>query len=201
LLDEIEKAHKDVSNILLGLMDNGFVTGSNGKKADARNAIVIMTSNLGAREMEKNGVGFGNLEREGEDDNAVNDFFAPEFRNRLDGIVKFDKLEKTTCSLIVDKFIKEANDLVKDKGIFIVLTDNAKEHLIKKGFNKKMGARPLQRVIDQDIKKPMSKEVLFGDLVSGGKVTVDVVDGKIKLSIENFMQETPGQELERESHS
>jgi len=201
LLDEIEKAHKDVSNILLGLMDNGFVTGSNGKKADARNAIVIMTSNLGAREMEKNGVGFGNLEREGEDDNAVNDFFAPEFRNRLDGIVKFDKLEKTTCSLIVDKFIKEANDLVKDKGIFIVLTDNAKEHLIKKGFNKKMGARPLQRVIDQDIKKPMSKEVLFGDLVSGGKVTVDVVDGEIKLSIENFMQETPGQELERESHS
>jgi ATP-dependent Clp protease ATP-binding subunit ClpA len=201
LLDEIEKAHKDVSNILLGLMDNGFVTGSNGKKADARNAIVIMTSNLGAREMEKNGVGFGNLEREGEDDNAVNDFFAPEFRNRLDGIVKFDKLDKATCSLIVDKFIKEANDLVKDKGIFIVLTDNAKQHLIKKGFNKKMGARPLQRVIDQDIKKPMSKEVLFGDLVSGGKVTVDVIDGEIKLSIENFMQETPGQELERESHS
>ena len=201
LLDEIEKAHKDVSNILLGLMDNGFVTGSNGKKADARNAIVIMTSNLGAREMEKNGVGFGNLEREGEDDNAVNDFFAPEFRNRLDGIVKFDKLDKATCSLIVDKFIKEANDLVKDKGIFIVLTDNARQHLIKKGFNKKMGARPLQRVIDQDIKKPMSKEVLFGDLVSGGKVTVDVIDGEIKLSIENFMQETPGQELERESHS
>jgi ATP-dependent Clp protease ATP-binding subunit ClpA len=201
LLDEIEKAHKDVSNILLGLMDNGFVTGSNGKKADARNAIVIMTSNLGAREMEKNGVGFGNLEREGEDDNAVNDFFAPEFRNRLDGIVKFDKLDKATCSLIVDKFIKEANDLVKDKGIFIVLTDNARQHLIKKGFNKKMGARPLQRVIDQDIKKPMSKEVLFGDLVSGGKVTVNVIDGEIKLSIENFMQETPGQELERESHS
>ncbi len=200
LLDEIEKAHKDVANILLGLMDNGFVTGSNGKKADARNAVVIMTSNLGAREMEKNGVGFGNLEREGEDDTAVNDFFAPEFRNRLDGIIKFGKLDKATSSLIVDKFIKETNDLVKDKGIFVILTDNAKQHLIKKGFNKKMGARPLQRVIDQDIKKPMSKEVLFGDLVSGGKVTVDVVDGEITLSIENFMTETTGQEIESETH-
>ena len=200
LLDEIEKAHKDVTNILLGLMDNGFVTGSNGKKADARNAVVIMTSNLGAREMEKNGVGFGNLEREGEDDTAVNDFFAPEFRNRLDGIIKFGKLDKATSSLIVDKFIKETNDLVKDKGIFVILTDNAKQHLIKKGFNKKMGARPLQRVIDQDIKKPMSKEVLFGDLVSGGKVTVDVVDGEIILSIENFMTETTGQEIGSETH-
>ena len=200
LLDEIEKAHKDVANILLGLMDNGFVTGSNGKKADARNAVVIMTSNLGAREMEKNGVGFGNLEREGEDDTAVNDFFAPEFRNRLDGIIKFGKLDKATSSLIVDKFIKETNDLVKDKGIFVILTDNAKQHLIKKGFNKKMGARPLQRVIDQDIKKPMSKEVLFGDLVSGGKVTVDVVDGEIILSIENFMTETTGQEIGSETH-
>src|SRR6056300_338045 len=200
LLDEIEKAHKDVSNVLLGLMDNGFVTGSNGKKADARNAIVIMTSNLGAREMEKNGVGFGNLEREGEDDNAVNDFFAPEFRNRLDGIVKFDKLDKATCSLIVDKFIKEVNDMLADKGILIELTDTVKNYLVKKGFNKKMGARPLQRVIDEQIKKPMSKEVLFGRLVNGGHVTVDLDGEEITLDIKEFMPAEKDATIEDASH-
>ena len=200
LLDEIEKAHPDVSNVLLGLMDNGFVTGSNGKKADARNAVIIMTSNLGAREMEKNAVGFGDLERDGEDDIAVNDFFAPEFRNRLDATIKFGKLDKDTCSMIVDKFIKETNELVKDKGIYLILTDNAKKHLVKKGFNRKMGARPLQRVIDNEIKKPMSKEVLFGDLVSGGKVTVDVIDGKITLSVESFMPDNTENEVENQSH-
>ena len=200
LLDEIEKAHPDVSNVLLGLMDNGFVTGSNGKKADARNAVIIMTSNLGAREMEKNAVGFGDLERDGEDDIAVNDFFAPEFRNRLDATIKFGKLDKDTCSMIVDKFIKETNELVKDKGIYLILTDNARKHLVKKGFNRKMGARPLQRVIDNEIKKPMSKEGLFGDLVSGGKVTVDVVDGKISLSVESFMPDSTENEVENQSH-
>tara|TARA_E500000178_G_scaffold271014_1_gene268989 strand:+ start:9948 stop:12212 length:2265 start_codon:yes stop_codon:yes gene_type:complete len=200
LLDEIEKAHPDVSNVLLGLMDNGFVTGSNGKKADARNAVIIMTSNLGAREMEKNAVGFGDLERDGEDDIAVNDFFAPEFRNRLDATIKFGKLDKDTCSMIVDKFIKETNELVKDKGIYLILTDHAKKHLVKKGFNRKMGARPLQRVIDNEIKKPMSKEVLFGDLVSGGKVTVDVIDGKITLSVESFMPDNTENEVENQSH-
>ncbi len=200
LLDEIEKAHPDVANVLLGLMDNGFVTGSNGKKADARNAVIIMTSNLGAREMEKNAVGFGDLERDGEDDIAVNDFFAPEFRNRLDATIKFGKLDKETCSMIVDKFIKETNDLVKDKGIYLILTDEARKHLVKKGFNRKMGARPLQRVIDNEIKKPMSKEVLFGDLVSGGKVTVDVVDGKITLSVESFMPDSTENEVASKSH-
>jgi len=187
LLDEIEKAHKDVTNVLLGLMDHGFVTGSNGKKADARNAIVIMTSNLGAREMEKNGIGFGDMDRSGEDDNAVTDFFAPEFRNRLDGIIKFDRLEKSTMMLIVDKFIKEVNDMLADKGILIELTQTVKDFLVKKGFNKKMGARPLQRVIDNEIKKPMSKEVLFGKLVNGGHVTVDLDGENIKLDIKEFM--------------
>ena len=187
LLDEIEKAHQDVSNILLQIMDNGFVTGSNGKKADARNAIVIMTSNLGAREMEKNGIGFGDMERSGEDDEAVSDFFAPEFRNRLDGTVKFGSLEKETMSKIVDKFIKELNDMIKDKGIFVELSQAVKQYLIKKGFNRKMGARPLMRVIDNDIKKPMSREVLFGKLTNGGHVTVDLVDDKITLEVNEFM--------------
>jgi len=200
LLDEIEKAHRDVANVLLGLMDNGFVTGSNGKKADARNAIVIMTSNLGAREMEKNGIGFGDMERSGEEDNAVSDFFAPEFRNRLDGIIKFDKLEKSTMSLIIDKFIKEMNDMIADKGILVELTDSVKEFLIKKGFNKKMGARPLQRVIDEKIKKPMSKEVLFGRLVNGGHVTVDLDGEEIKLDIKEFMPAEKDAEVEDATH-
>ena len=200
LLDEIEKAHRDVANVLLGLMDNGFVTGSNGKKADARNAIVIMTSNLGAREMEKNGIGFGDMDRSGEDDNAVSDFFAPEFRNRLDGIIKFDKLEKSTMSLIIDKFIKEMNDMIADKGILVELTDSVKEFLIKKGFNKKMGARPLQRVIDEKIKKPMSKEVLFGRLVNGGHVTVDLDGEEIKLDIKEFMPAEKDAEVEDATH-
>jgi len=200
LLDEIEKAHRDVSNVLLGLMDNGFVTGSNGKKADARNAIVIMTSNLGAREMESNGIGFGNIEREGEDDTAVNNFFAPEFRNRLDGIIKFDKLEKSTMLLIVDKFVKEVNDMIADKGILIELTDAVKEFLVKKGFNRKMGARPLQRVIDEKIKKPMSREVLFGKLVNGGHVTVDLNGEEIKLDIKEFMPAEKDAEVEDATH-
>jgi len=200
LLDEIEKAHKDVANILLGLMDNGFVTGSNGKKADARNAILIMTSNLGAREMEKNGIGFGDIDRSGEDDIAVNDFFAPEFRNRLDGTIKFDKLEKSTMLLIIDKFIKEVNDLISDKGILITLTDKVKQFLVKKGFNKKMGARPLMRVIDDKIKKPMSREVLFGRLVNGGQVTVDLEGEEIKLEITEFMPDRKETENESMSH-
>jgi len=200
LLDEIEKAHKDVANVLLGLMDNGFVTGSNGKKADARNAIVIMTSNLGAREMEKNGIGFGDMDRSGEDDNAVTDFFAPEFRNRLDGIIKFDKLEKSTMMLIVDKFIKEVNDMLADKGILIELTDTVKNYLVKKGFNKKMGARPLQRVIDEKIKKPMSKEVLFGKLVNGGHVTVDLDGEEITLDIKEFMPTEKDASVEDATH-
>ena len=193
LLDEIEKAHKDVSNVLLGLMDNGFVTGSNGKKADARNAIMIMTSNLGARDMEKNGVGFGDVDRSGEDDDAVKDFFAPEFRNRLDGIIKFDRLDKKTSGLIVDKFIKEANELVKDKGIYFELSEEARDYLVKKGFNKKMGARPLARIIDNEIKNPISKEMLFGKLASGGKVHVSVVEGELTFDIQSFadMMETP----------
>jgi len=200
LLDEIEKAHRDVSNVLLGLMDNGFVTGSNGKKADARNAIVIMTSNLGAREMEANAIGFGDMERNGEDDTAVSNFFAPEFRNRLDGIIKFDKLEKSTMLLIVDKFVKEVNDMIADKGILIELTDKVKQFLVKTGFNRKMGARPLQRVIDDKIKKPMSREVLFGKLVNGGHVTVDLDGEEIKLDIKEFMPAEKDAEVEDATH-
>ncbi len=173
LLDEVEKAHSSVLNVLLQLMDNGFVTGSNGKKADGRNAIIIMTSNLGAADAERNAVGFGSLERDGDPKDAVNKFFSPEFRNRLDGTIKFGKLDQQTMIKVVKKFIDELNSLLKDKNVHVRLTADTVEFLIKKGFNSKMGARPLQRVIDDLIKKPLSKEILFGKLTTGGVVEID----------------------------
>ena len=187
LLDEVEKAHPDVLTVMLQLMDNGFVTGSNGKKADGRNAIIIMTSNLGAADAEKNGVGFGSLERDSDPKDAINKFFAPEFRNRLDGIIKFGKLDQITMTKIVKKFIDELNALVKDKNIHIKPNVEAVEYLISKGFDAKMGARPLQRTIDEMIKKPLSKEILFGKLMSGGVVEVTVEKDKLKLNIVDIL--------------
>jgi ATP-dependent Clp protease ATP-binding subunit ClpA len=181
LLDEVEKAHPDVLTVLLQIMDNGFITGSNGKKADARQAIIIMTSNLGAADAEKNSVGFGSLERDSDPKDAVSKFFAPEFRNRLDGIIKFGKLDQSTMIMIVKKFIGDLNSLVKEKNIHVKPTAEAIEYLIKKGFDSKMGARPLQRTIDEMIKKPLSKEILFGKLTNGGIVEVTVENDALKL--------------------
>ena len=183
LLDEVEKAHPSVLTVLLQVMDNGFVTGSNGKKADARNAIIIMTSNLGAADAEKNSVGFGSLERDCDPKDAVNRFFAPEFRNRLDGVIRFGKLDNATMIKVVKKFIDELNSLVKDKNIHVKPNADAVEFLIKKGFDSKMGARPLQRCIDDMIKKPLSKEILFGKLKNGGVVEITVKGKELKLNI------------------
>jgi ATP-dependent Clp protease ATP-binding subunit ClpA len=187
LLDEIEKAHPSVSNVLLGLMDNGFVTGSNGKKADGRNAIVILTSNLGASDAEKNAVGFGSQDKDGEISNAVNSYFKPEFRNRLDGIIQFGKLEQTTMIKIVKKFVDELNAQIKEKNVHVKPTAEAVELLIKKGFNKRMGARPLARAIDEHIKKPLSKEILFGKLVNGGVVEIDANENAFTFKIVEIM--------------
>ena len=187
LLDEVEKAHPDVLTVMLQLMDNGFITGSNGKKADGRNAIIIMTSNLGAADAEKNGVGFGSLERDSDPKDAINKFFAPEFRNRLDGIIKFGKLDQVNMIKVVKKFIDELNALVKDKNIHIKPNAEAVEYLIAKGFNSKMGARPLQRTIDEYIKKPLSKEILFGKLTNGGVVEVSVENDNLKLHVVDVM--------------
>jgi ATP-dependent Clp protease ATP-binding subunit ClpA len=174
LLDEIEKAHPDVSTVLLQLMDNGMITGSNGKKGDGRNAIIIMTSNLGASDADKNNIGFGKLEKESDPSNAINKFFAPEFRNRLDGIIKFDSLDQESMKKIVKKFIDEMNKLIKEKNIHIKVDEDAIKYLVNKGFDVKMGARPLQRTIDELIKKPISKEILFGKLKNGGIVEIGV---------------------------
>ena len=183
LLDEVEKAHPSVLTVMLQLMDNGFITGSNGKKADGRNAIIIMTSNLGAADAEKNAVGFGNLERDSDPKDAVNKFFAPEFRNRLDGIIKFGKLDHATMIKIVKKFIDELNSLVKDKNIHVKPNSDAVEFLINKGFDSKMGARPLQRCIDDMIKRPLSKEILFGKLTNGGVVEITTENNELKLNV------------------
>lgn len=186
LLDEIEKAHPDVSNILLQFMDNGFVTGSNGKQADGRNSILIMTSNLGAADNEQNTIGFGDLSKDGEDDKAVKKFFPPEFRNRLDAIVKFASLDTETVCEIVKKFVKELNDQLKDKDVEISLDSKAVKWLAKKGYDKKMGARPLARLIDSEIKSPLSRRVLFGDLVNGGKINVTIVDDRLDFAFEEI---------------
>ena len=183
LLDEIEKSHQDVSNILLQFMDNGFVTGSNGKPADGRNCILIMTSNLGARDNENNSIGFGSLGKEDEDDKAVKKFFAPEFRNRLDAIVKFAGLEKVTVCEIVKKFTKELNDQLKEKGIEVVLNKDAVNWFADKGYDRKMGARPLSRLIDNKLKSPLSRRVLFGDLVDGGRVSVSVENDDLIFTV------------------
>ena len=183
LLDEVEKAHPSVLTVMLQLMDNGFITGSNGKKADGRNAIIIMTSNLGAADAEKNNVGFGSLDRDSDPKDAVNRFFAPEFRNRLDGTIKFGKLDKSTMTKIVKKFIDELNSLIKDKNISVKTNAESVEYLLTKGFDSKMGARPLQRTIDDMIKKPLSKEILFGKLTNGGIVEITVEDNQLKLNV------------------
>ena len=182
LLDEIEKSHPDVSTILLQMMDNGFITGSNGKVADCRNLILIITTNAGASDAEKNTIGFGEQEQI-YSDKALKKFFAPEFRNRLDAVITFGKLTKETMIKIVGKFMVEVREQVKDKAIKIKITDEAIDWLIEKGFDKKMGARPLQRVIDKEIKRPLAKRMLFGDLKNGGILNIGVVDNNLFLHV------------------
>lgn len=185
LFDEIEKAHPDVSNILLQFMDEGFVTASNGKRADARNTILIMTSNLGAQDNERNTIGFSkDLQRTGEDDRAVKEFFKPEFRNRIDAICKFGYLDQLSMRKIVAKFVNELNDLLADRQIKIRLAESAVDHLISKGFDRKMGARPLARAINDLIKVPISKKILFENLPNGSIVTVNCVNESLTFDIE-----------------
>ena len=186
LFDEIEKAHPDVSNVLLTVMDEGIITSSNGKKADCRNAILIMTSNLGAADNERNNIGFGrDLQKSGEDDKAVKNFFKPEFRNRMDAICKFNKLERGSMKQIVAKFINEMNELLSDKGIKVRLSDTAVEHIIDQGFDPKMGARPLNRKINDLIKVPLSRKILFDRLGSNTTVMVELKNDILEFEVVN----------------
>jgi ATP-dependent Clp protease ATP-binding subunit ClpA len=190
LFDEVEKSHPDVTTVLLQMMDNGFITGSNGKRADCRNIILILTTNAGANEAEKNAIGFGAQEKE-YSDKDLKKFFTPEFRNRLDGIVTFNKLEKRTMIMIVKKFIDELKAQVKDKAVKVKIDTDAIEWLIEKGFDSKMGARPLQRTIDKEIKRPLAKLMLFGDLKNGGGLSITVNNDKIELIAKPKMPKLP----------
>ncbi len=178
LLDEIEKAHPDVFNILLQVMDHGKLTDHNGKTVDFRNTILIMTTNAGAADLAKPAMGFGREMRVGEDDEAINRTFTPEFRNRLDAIIGFNSLKPEVISMVVDKFIMQLEEQLTDRGVSIELTQAARDWLAKKGYDPLFGARPLGRVIQEYIKKPLAEELLFGSLAKGGLVEIDLKDDK-----------------------
>ncbi len=182
LLDEIEKAHPDLFNILLQVMDHGKLTDHNGKSIDFRNVIVIMTTNAGASEMAKAPIGFERAERTGEDTEAIEKLFTPEFRNRMDAIIPFDSLPPEVVSRVVDKFVMELELQLEDQSVMIDLTDSARQWLAKKGYDRLYGARPLSRVIQEHIKKPLAEELLFGKLAKGGVVVVKIEDGRIAFA-------------------
>jgi ATP-dependent Clp protease ATP-binding subunit ClpA len=183
LLDEIEKAHPDVYNILLQVMDHGTLTDHNGRTIDFRNVILIMTSNAGAGELAKNAIGFGRKGREGEDEAAIEQAFTPEFRNRLDAVISFGALPKDVILQIVEKFVLQLEAQLMERGVSIELSPEAQTWLADKGYDDKMGARPLGRVIQEYVKKPLAEELLFGQLTNGGLVRVIVVDDTIELDI------------------
>ena len=184
LLDEIEKAHPDVFNILLQVMDHGTLTDHNGRNVDFRNVVLIMTSNAGATELAKSAIGFGRDRREGEDTAAIERTFTPEFRNRLDAVISFGPLPKSVILKVVEKFVLQLEAQLMDRDVTIELSEAAAEWLANEGYDDRMGARPLGRVIQEHIKKPLAEELLFGKLAKGGVVRVDVVDGKITLDVD-----------------
>ena len=191
LLDEIEKAHPDLFNILLQVMDHGSLTDHNGKRIDFRNVVLIMTSNAGASDMARAPMGFNRAKREGEDTEAVNKLFTPEFRNRLDAIVPFAGLSPEIIEKVVEKFIFQLEAQLADRSVTIELTPAAATWLGKEGYDERYGARPLARVIQEHIKKPLAEELLFGQLENGGAVKV-VLDGdgeEAKLAFEFFPAE------------
>ncbi len=189
LLDEIEKAHPDVFNILLQVMDHGKLTDHNGRAVDFRNVILIMTSNAGASDMQKAAIGFGRDKREGEDTAAIERLFTPEFRNRLDAIISFSALPKDVIMQVVEKFVLQLEAQLMDRNVHIELSPEAAMWLGDKGYDDKMGARPLGRVIQEHLKKPLAEELLFGKLTKGGIVKVGVKDDKLHLVFES--QGTP----------
>jgi ATP-dependent Clp protease ATP-binding subunit ClpA len=185
LLDEIEKAHPDVYNILLQIMDHGKLTDHNGKRIDFRNVVLIMTTNAGAADLAKPAIGFGRTVREGDDEEAIKRIFTPEFRNRLDAIIPFGGLTIEIVERVVDKFVLQLEAQLSDRNVTFSLTDESRLWLAKKGYDPQFGARPLGRVIQEYIKKPLSDELLFGKLKKGGHVTVSLDEDKLAFDIES----------------
>ncbi|ATC86345.1 MULTISPECIES: ATP-dependent Clp protease ATP-binding subunit ClpA [Pseudoalteromonas] len=185
LLDEIEKAHPDIYNILLQVMDHGTLTDNNGRKADFRNVVVVMTTNAGVQETTRKSIGFTEQDHTHDAMGAINKVFSPEFRNRLDNIIWFNHLEREVILLVVDKFIVELQAQLDKKSVNLELTSKAREWLADKGYDKAMGARPMARVIQEELKKQLANEILFGELVDGGTVKVSVKDKKIRFDYES----------------
>ncbi len=185
LLDEIEKAHPDLFNILLQVMDHGKLTDNNGKKVDFRNVVLIMTTNAGAQEMSKQAIGFGSGVRHGEDEEAIKRLFSPEFRNRLDSVIPFGALPPEVVSRVVEKFVLQLETQLQDRNVTLSVNDAAATWLAEKGYDHLNGARPLARVIQENIKKPLSEELLFGKLAKGGHVSVSLKKGELAFTIED----------------
>jgi ATP-dependent Clp protease ATP-binding subunit ClpA len=184
LLDEIEKAHPDVFNVLLQVMDHGTLTDNNGKKADFRHVVLIMTSNVGAQEMARGMVGFGNRDVRGKEDLALRNMFSPEFRNRLDARIQFDSLPREVMERVVDKFMKELDEQLSEREVTLSLTPAARAYLSEKGYDKEQGARPLARLIQDEVKRPLGDHLLFGALEHGGHVTVDYDGKELKFDVQ-----------------
>jgi ATP-dependent Clp protease ATP-binding subunit ClpA len=187
LLDEIEKAHMDLYNILLQVMDYATLTDNNGKSADFRNVIIIMTSNAGAREMSANSIGFGSQTSDADSKGfkAVEKTFSPEFRNRLDGIVQFNHLSEKIMELIVDKNMRELKEMLKVREISLTYSSKARTHLAHKGYDPKFGARPLARIIQTTIKDKLTDEILFGKLEKGGKLSIGLKNDELTFNFKS----------------
>ena len=194
LFDEVEKAHPDIFNIFLQMLDEGRITGSNGKEVNCKNTIIILTSNLGASDSERNQIGFGSQEKTGEDDRALKEFFKPEFRNRLDMVCKFNKLDMLAIKKIVIKFTDDLKKSLKDvHDITVTLSEPVVEYLAEKGYDKKMGARPLGRKIDELIRVPLSKKILF-DKIKNAHINVNLVDDQIEFDVQQKITATVGED-------
>ena len=188
LLDEIEKAHSDIYNILLQVMDHGTLTDNNGRKADFRNVVLVMTTNAGVQETVRKSIGFTEQDHSHDAMSEINKVFSPEFRNRLDNIIWFNHLEKEIILQVVDKFIVELQAQLDKKSVNLELTSKAREWLADKGYDKAMGARPMARVIQDELKKPLANAILFGELADGGSVKVSVKDKKIHFDFETSLE-------------
>jgi len=182
LLDEIEKAHPDVFNLLLQVMDNGTLTDNNGRKADFRNVVLVMTTNCGVQETQRKSIGFQLQDHDSDAMVEINRTFTPEFRNRLDNIIWFNQLDMNVIHQVVDKFIVELQAQLDAKGVSLEITQTAREWLAVHGYDPAMGARPMGRVIQENLKKPLANELLFGELTEGGTVKVDVKDDKLDFT-------------------
>ncbi|MGE0802309.1 MAG: AAA family ATPase, partial [Lautropia sp.] len=197
LLDEIEKAHPDIFNILLQVMDHGSLTDNNGRKADFRNVIIIMTTNAGAQELQKRSIGFSENKQAGDEMAEIKRMFTPEFRNRLDATISFRSLDEEIILRVVDKFLMQLEEQLHEKKVEAIFSDALRKHLAKAGFDPLMGARPMQRLIQDTIRKALADELLFGRLTNGGKVMVDVDEaGEVTLTYSESSAPPPADEGE-----